>query len=143
MRDNNSYASSVEAASEDEADWEEVAVPTLTNDEAAAAIYNPYAEVSTPLEANDTAPGPLEITIGAKDEVSSLRYAIGVSCGRFITKDFTCRPKGISHAERLLRIDCHKTHTVCLLASARIRNKWLNDQLLHASPTLRPYLTFC
>ncbi|KIK69809.1 hypothetical protein GYMLUDRAFT_34213 [Collybiopsis luxurians FD-317 M1] len=38
----------------------------------------------------------------------------------------------MSHAERLLRIDCHKIHTVLLLLSARIRNKWLNDELLHA-----------
>jgi hypothetical protein len=143
MRDNNSYASSVEAASEDEADWEEVAVPTITNDEAAAATYNPYAEASTPLEANDNAPGPLEITIGAKDEASSSRYVIAEPCRLIITKDSTHRPKGISHAERLLRIDCHKTHTVCLLASARIRNKWLNDQLLHASPTFHPCFTSC
>ncbi|KAJ3752274.1 hypothetical protein EV360DRAFT_55515 [Lentinula raphanica] len=37
-----------------------------------------------------------------------------------------------NHAERLLRIDCHKIHTVLLLVNARIRNKWLNDELLHA-----------
>ncbi|KAJ3735857.1 hypothetical protein DFJ43DRAFT_1207547 [Lentinula guzmanii] len=38
----------------------------------------------------------------------------------------------MSHAERMLRIDCHKIHTVLLLMNARIRNKWLNDELLHA-----------
>ncbi|KAJ3787651.1 hypothetical protein GGU10DRAFT_426726 [Lentinula aff. detonsa] len=38
----------------------------------------------------------------------------------------------MSHAERMLRIDCHKIHTVLLLINARIRNKWLNDELLHA-----------
>ncbi|KAF8628657.1 hypothetical protein AX15_003788 [Amanita polypyramis BW_CC] len=42
------------------------------------------------------------------------------------------RTTGISYAERLLRIDCHKIHTIALLANARIRNKWLNDPLLHA-----------
>ncbi|KAF9013151.1 hypothetical protein BDQ17DRAFT_1342855 [Cyathus striatus] len=42
------------------------------------------------------------------------------------------QPRGISHAERLMRIDCHKIHTVALLANARIRNKWLNDELLQA-----------
>ncbi|KAG1728498.1 Rad4-domain-containing protein [Suillus paluster] len=31
---------------------------------------------------------------------------------------------------KLLRT--HKVHTVCLLANARVRNKWLNDELLHA-----------
>ncbi|KAJ3916925.1 hypothetical protein F5877DRAFT_45622 [Lentinula edodes] len=37
-----------------------------------------------------------------------------------------------NHAERMLRIDCHKIHTVLLLLNARIRNQWLNDELLHA-----------
>lgn len=37
----------------------------------------------------------------------------------------------MSHAERMLRIDCHKIHTVLLLLNARIRNQWLNDELLH------------
>ena len=41
------------------------------------------------------------------------------------------RKKGIPHAERLLRIDCHKIHTVALIVNARIRNKWINDPLLH------------
>ncbi|TFK33041.1 hypothetical protein BDQ12DRAFT_716098 [Crucibulum laeve] len=39
---------------------------------------------------------------------------------------------GISHAERLIRIDCHKIHTVALLGNAWIRNKWIKDELLHA-----------
>ncbi|KAK0187785.1 hypothetical protein F5146DRAFT_1060756 [Armillaria mellea] len=42
------------------------------------------------------------------------------------------KKKGISHAERVLRINCHKIHTVSLLANAWARNKWLNDELLHA-----------
>ncbi|KAK0487733.1 hypothetical protein IW261DRAFT_1558782 [Armillaria novae-zelandiae] len=42
------------------------------------------------------------------------------------------KKKGISHAERVLRINCHKIHTVSLLANAWVRNKWLNDELLHA-----------
>lgn len=37
----------------------------------------------------------------------------------------------MSNAERLLRLDSHKIHTVFLLANAWIRNKWINDQLLH------------
>ncbi|KAG7445688.1 Rad4-domain-containing protein [Guyanagaster necrorhizus] len=42
------------------------------------------------------------------------------------------KKKGISHADRVLRINCHKIHTVSLLANAWVRNKWLNDELLHA-----------
>ncbi|KAF8644668.1 hypothetical protein AX16_008328 [Volvariella volvacea WC 439] len=40
--------------------------------------------------------------------------------------------KGISYAERVLRIDCHKVHTIALLGNAWVRNKWINDPLLHA-----------
>lgn len=49
------------------------------------------------------------------------------------------RKKGVSHAERVLRIDCHKVHTVILLANARIRNKWINDELLHVRSLYIPY----
>lgn len=35
------------------------------------------------------------------------------------------------HAERLVRLNCHKMHTVVLLGNARVRNKWINDSLLH------------
>ncbi|KAF9560913.1 Rad4-domain-containing protein [Agrocybe pediades] len=42
------------------------------------------------------------------------------------------KKKGIDHAERLVRIDCHKIHTIALIANARVRNKWINDSLLHA-----------
>ncbi|KAJ7274130.1 hypothetical protein C8J57DRAFT_1506245 [Mycena rebaudengoi] len=37
----------------------------------------------------------------------------------------------ISHTERRLRINCHKAHTLALLANAWVRNKWINDPLLH------------
>ncbi|KAI5991130.1 hypothetical protein EDD15DRAFT_2369017 [Pisolithus albus] len=35
-------------------------------------------------------------------------------------------------AQRILRTTCHKIHTVCLLANARVRNRWINDELLYA-----------
>ncbi|KAJ6582797.1 hypothetical protein B0H10DRAFT_1890357 [Mycena sp. CBHHK59/15] len=38
----------------------------------------------------------------------------------------------ITNSERLLRINCHKLHTLALLANAWVRNKWINDELLHA-----------
>lgn len=37
-----------------------------------------------------------------------------------------------------MRIDCHKIHTVALIASARVRNRWLNDPLLHVRPPAAP-----
>ncbi|KAJ6585400.1 hypothetical protein B0H19DRAFT_1109530 [Mycena capillaripes] len=38
----------------------------------------------------------------------------------------------LSNSERLLRINCHKLHTLALLTNAWARNKWINDPLLHA-----------
>lgn len=43
------------------------------------------------------------------------------------------RKRGISHAERLARIDCHKVHTISLICNAKIRNQWVNDTLLQVS----------
>ena len=36
-------------------------------------------------------------------------------------------------AARVARLDCHKVHTICLIANGQIRNRWLNDPLLHVS----------
>ncbi|KAL1705454.1 hypothetical protein EV121DRAFT_279590 [Schizophyllum commune] len=90
--------------SEDDFDWEEVPVPEP-------------AEQEIVLDEEQPAPQNIEITIRTKPKKS-------------VKADI--KKQGISHAERLLRVDCHKLHTLCLLASARIRNKWLNDPLLHA-----------
>ncbi|KAJ7133637.1 hypothetical protein C8R44DRAFT_871002 [Mycena epipterygia] len=38
----------------------------------------------------------------------------------------------LSNFERPLRINCHKLHTLALLTNAWVRNKWINDPLLHA-----------
>ncbi|KAF7299787.1 hypothetical protein HMN09_00984700 [Mycena chlorophos] len=45
--------------------------------------------------------------------------------------DSKSKPR-ISPAERLLRINCHKLHTLALLANAWVRNRWINDELLQA-----------
>ena len=47
---------------------------------------------------------------------------------------------GIPHAERLLRIDCHKVHTIALIANAAVRNRWINDELLQVRKTRSPAL---
>ncbi|KAL1760246.1 hypothetical protein FB107DRAFT_287083 [Schizophyllum commune] len=90
--------------SEDDFDWEEVPVPEP-------------AEQEIVLEEDQSAPQNIEITIRTKPKKNAKA---------------DIKKQGISHAERLLRVDCHKLHTLCLLASARVRNKWLNDPLLHA-----------
>ncbi|KAI0248652.1 hypothetical protein BJV78DRAFT_1131036 [Lactifluus subvellereus] len=92
--------------SEDEFDWEEVPVP----------------------EAQHLEPD-------AKDQVGpSTRPNIEVTLEAHPAKgkDGTQPSGGISHAERLLRVDCHKVHTVALMANASTRNAWINDELLQA-----------
>ncbi|KAI0288071.1 hypothetical protein BC826DRAFT_1107975 [Russula brevipes] len=94
--------------SEDELDWEEVAVPQaqhleLEEDQEAGPSTRPNIEVT--LEAY---PSPRKGSAQKKP------------------------PGGISHAERLLRIDCHKVHTVALIVNASVRNRWINDELLQA-----------
>lgn len=37
----------------------------------------------------------------------------------------------MSHAERVMRLETHKIHTICLISNGWIRNKYLNDRLLH------------
>ncbi|KAF5360558.1 hypothetical protein D9756_005054 [Leucocoprinus leucothites] len=67
------------------------------------------------VETQDVQPQTIEITLNAQPKAEEAK-----------------KRSGISHAERILRIDCHKIHTVALLVNARIRNRWLNDGLLHA-----------
>lgn len=47
-----------------------------------------------------------------------------------IFKHMDARKKEI-RVEHLARLNSHKMHTVCLLMNARVRNKWINDELLH------------
>lgn len=50
------------------------------------------------------------------------------------------RKRGISHAERVARIDCHKIHTIFLICNARTRNNWINDPLLQVSVSILDFL---
>jgi hypothetical protein len=64
-------------------------------------------------------------------------WSFSISSSERVEDDYRKKPSGgISHAERLLRIDCHKVHAVALIANARERNKWINDELLQVRPAL-------
>ncbi|EIW81219.1 Rad4-domain-containing protein [Coniophora puteana RWD-64-598 SS2] len=104
-------AQDANSSSEEDFDWEEVDVPGQQEPE----LPQPYGELEVQLEA----PKNIEITLPsarAKKGEGSKRQA----------------GTGISHAERMTRVTCHKIHTVCMLANARVRNKWLNDETLQA-----------
>ncbi|KAH8104624.1 Rad4-domain-containing protein [Cristinia sonorae] len=96
-----------EAESDDDFDWEEVDVP------------QPSA-LDISLGQDEDQPGPsrgnIEITIQArpKPDEAAKQKAAQIA------------------ADRAMRLDCHKMHTICLIANAQVRNKWLNDKLLHA-----------
>lgn len=49
-----------------------------------------------------------------------------------VPKDLKKRNGKADAFQRLLRLEAHKMHTVALLASFSLRNKWINDELLHA-----------
>ncbi|THH27307.1 hypothetical protein EUX98_g6882 [Antrodiella citrinella] len=103
---------SVEEDSDDEFDWEEVDVVP-----ASAANLDLYLDHEED-QAGPSNPtrGNIEITIQGRskpDEAAKKRAAR-------------------LQAERAMRLDCHKMHTICLIANARIRNQWLNDELLQA-----------
>ncbi|KAH9947442.1 Rad4-domain-containing protein [Amylocystis lapponica] len=95
--------------SEDDFDWEEVVVPQADAQLGAAA--------SNDVQEGPSEPRNIEITIQTRRKQGSPKKS----------------SKGEQrYAERLVRLDCHKVHTVCLLANARVRNRWINDPLLHA-----------
>ncbi|KAH9020526.1 hypothetical protein EDB83DRAFT_2432250 [Lactarius deliciosus] len=100
------FAHNFSSDTEDELYWEEVAVPQ--------AEYSVQED-----HAGSSATPNIEITLDAYP-----------AQGKHGTQR---KPSGgISQAERLLRIDCHKVHTVALISNARERNRWINDELLQA-----------
>lgn len=43
----------------------------------------------------------------------------------------TLKRKPITQAEKLLRVDIHKMHLLCLLFHVHVRNHWCNDEKVH------------
>ncbi|KAH8114490.1 Rad4-domain-containing protein [Phellopilus nigrolimitatus] len=100
-----------DGGSDEEMDWEEVTVPST------ATLPN-YDLANEPASANAVAAGTgnIEITIRKAKKVDPKR-----------------KQQAEQSAElRVLRLTCHKIHTVALLSNALTRNKWINDPLLHA-----------
>ncbi|KAL0069143.1 hypothetical protein AAF712_003829 [Marasmius tenuissimus] len=94
--------------SEDDFDWEEVEVPQAQ-------------------------PGQVELELNLNEQEQEQQPEKHLEIViKKAGKDESAKKKGISHAERILRIGCHKVHTVSLLAGTSVRNRWLNDELLHA-----------
>ncbi|KAF8526095.1 hypothetical protein JB92DRAFT_2873311 [Gautieria morchelliformis] len=102
-------SSEYESTNEDEMDWEEVNVGVLP-----APADNDAATVSShPVQAGPSQ--PIEVTLDTEKK-----------------KRRDDRKTTMSHAERVVRLECHKIHTICLISNAWIRNRYLNDRLLHA-----------
>ncbi|KAI6023368.1 hypothetical protein EDC04DRAFT_2900565 [Pisolithus marmoratus] len=95
---------SASEGSDEEFEWEEVPVPVEQPTDQELEL-----ELSVPSRS-------IEITLHAQPKKDESKKKAAAA----------------SHAQRLLRTTCHKVHTVCLLANARVRNRWINDELLHA-----------
>jgi xeroderma pigmentosum group C-complementing protein len=110
-------------SSEEDFEWEEVDVPQQ------------IPEANQELELQLEGPVPranIEITLhpGTKKDDSKLIFYLYSPCaGANIPSRKVAATA--ARAERIARTRIHKVHTVCLLANARVRNKWLNDELLH------------
>lgn len=111
--------------SSDDDDLEEV-LPTR------APFVNPYRDISPDAS---TSQAPLQITI---------RAPIAKEPAVEVQKKQKSEAESL---ERFVRLQAHRLHTIALLTNASIRNKWINDPLLHVrhpSTTfmLWPYLIF-
>ncbi|KAG9004889.1 hypothetical protein FRB94_001982 [Tulasnella sp. JGI-2019a] len=76
-------------------------------------------------------PGDVVIQVAADTataESSKVAGPRGKGAGRKLDE----AEKASINAERTARLESHKLHTVTLLANASVRNKWINDPLLHA-----------
>ncbi|KAF8587586.1 Rad4-domain-containing protein [Ramaria rubella] len=99
-----------DSSDEDEMDWEEVDVPTVHT----PPVDNEAATLSITSQAGPSK--SIEITLDAVKKKKPLEG----------------KKTGMSHAERVMRLECHKIHTICLISNGWMRNKYLNDRLLHA-----------
>ncbi|KAI0087722.1 hypothetical protein BDY19DRAFT_892387 [Irpex rosettiformis] len=98
--------------SDEDFDWEEVAVPT--DGQAVPDGESTYTNVE---EGPSTAVRPnIEITLHAKPKPD----------------DASKKKAAAVQAERVARVACHKMHTILLLGNASVRNKWINDDILKA-----------
>ncbi|KAI0333722.1 Rad4-domain-containing protein [Cubamyces sp. BRFM 1775] len=123
---NTENSSLVGEESEDDFDWEEVEVaagPALSLDSAQLQAETAAGLAAYYGESQEAEPGPsekqnIEITIQTKGKQKG---------------DTKKNERAVQlAAERLVRLDCHKIHTVALLMNAKVRNHWLNDPLLQA-----------
>jgi len=113
--------------SDDDFDWEEIVVPQADQPQ--------EAPPASALVKDDVQEGPserphIEITIQTQRRAKK-----GASPKK--------NPRAEQlYAERLARLCSHQIHTVALLANARIRNKWINDPLLHVRLHCMPTTAF-
>ncbi|KDQ20907.1 hypothetical protein BOTBODRAFT_124782 [Botryobasidium botryosum FD-172 SS1] len=98
--------------SDDDMDWEDVIIPHATVPTATEG-----AEVSLENTA-ETARAPIQITLERQPQKKL---------------DEEAKERARAQAlDRLIRLESHKLHVISLLASTSIRNRWVNDELLHA-----------
>lgn len=126
-------SSVIDGDSEDDFDWEEVAVP-LDGDDNISIPPQDLAAAAGPSASGSSTPAPnIEITIRTKPKVDEAAKCVASASCRAskLTVEPSRKRSAELYAERVARLNCHKMHTILLLGNARIRNKWINDPLLH------------
>ena len=132
--------------SDDDFDWEEVEVaqPTaLADAQETASVVTPslkeyYGDVHDPEEGTSQKPH-LEITIKTQGKAKGGPKCVACPCHTVyeLTRLYRKNERALQlAAERAIRVDCHKIHTIALLMNAKVRNKWLNDPLLQVRLSL-------
>lgn len=114
-----------DADSDDDFDWEEVDVPQ----------HDQTVDLSV---GDHTQDGPsslarpnIEITIQTKPKKDEEAKYVLINDSPIVWLT-ACRKRTAQiQAERVARLHCHQMHTIALIGNARIRNTWINDELLH------------
>lgn len=98
------------SSSDDDMEWDEVIIPPIES----------VATTATELTIEEKTRPNIEITLNVP---------------RSKAKEDVLAKKRREEAllERVVRLESHKLHTLCLLANGAIRNRWINDEILHVS----------
>ncbi|GMK53781.1 hypothetical protein CspeluHIS016_0103670 [Cutaneotrichosporon spelunceum] len=128
---------SVHSHDEEEDEFEEVEIPT------AASTSTPGTPVGRSVATGSPGtgtPADMGVTAGEggypdtdeEDDNQVIRLEIGGETEEEKAKRIAMamRKKPITAKDRAVRLEIHKMHVIALLASARIRNNWVSDELL-------------
>ncbi|BEI91040.1 uncharacterized protein CcaverHIS019_0311100 [Cutaneotrichosporon cavernicola] len=122
-----SVHSSLKDGDEEEDEFEEVEIPAATS-----ASMPGTPATGTPADVGTSAGEGGYPDTDEEDDNQVIRLEIGGETEEEKAKRIAMamRKKPITARDRAVRLEIHKLHVIALLASARIRNNWVSDELL-------------